>query len=155
MAAQRDLMRQKVNVTPGLIAHWEKNMEFHLRQIINRYLITKEDKGKSFEYQGRTFIILGMTENEHMILTEQVEGTTIYWEATPHFVQMRMGLFYCEWIKVNGITTTRNIEYNVSKLYLPSHKASRKKKVEEEEPIEDEMIMETYVEDDYSDESED
>jgi len=160
MATQRDLMRQKVNVSPELIAYWEKCMDFNLRQIINRWLIKKEERGQSFEYQGRTFTLIGMTENEHCMLSETIDGVTAYWEATPHFVQMCMGKFYFEWVKLpNGLTTTRTKNYETNRLYLPSHKATRKKKQEDPEPEEEyvdyneEYTTESFVEDTYDDES--
>jgi hypothetical protein len=42
--------------------------------------------------------------------------------------------------------------YDLNKIYLPSHKASRKKKTEDE-PVEDEAVTETYVEDDIVEET--
>jgi hypothetical protein len=152
MATTKDLMRQKVNVNEVLLNHWDKNMAFNLRNLINKWLIKYEDKGKSFEYQGRTFTLIGMTENEHCMVTETIDGVTVYWETSTYFVQMNFGLFYFEWVKLpNGLTTTQTKNYEMHKLYLPAHKASRKKKVEEEEIIEeDEMVMETYVDDAYN-----
>jgi hypothetical protein len=93
-----------------------------------------------------------MTENEHCMVTETIDGVTVYWETSTYFVQMNFGLFYFEWVKLpNGLTTTQTKNYEMHKLYLPAHKASRKKKVEEEEIIEeDEMVMETYVDDAYN-----
>jgi hypothetical protein len=72
---------------------------------------------------------------------------------------MCLGKFYFEWVKLtNGLTTTRTKNYETHKLYLPSHKASRKKK-QEEEPEEEyvdyieDSPMEQYNEDSYDDET--
>ena len=148
MAAPKDLFRQKVNVNEVLTAYWHKCFAFNTRQLINKHLLSIEDVGISFEHQGRTFTILGMTENEHMIVTEQVDGRTIYWETTTYFVQMKLNRFYVEWKKVNGVTITVQKDYDIHRMHLPSHKASRKKRVDDEaELVDDETIMETYVED--------
>jgi hypothetical protein len=147
MAAPKELFKQKVNVSPVLAKSYVKNFEFHTRNLVNKHLLTTEDLGKTFEHQERTFTIHGMTENEHMIVTENIDGRIVYWECTTYFVQMKLERFYCIWQKVNGITITVPKEYDVNRLYLPNHKASRRKKVSEEELPEDEPIMETYVED--------
>ena len=39
MATTKDLMRQKVNVNEVLLNHWDKNMAFNLRNLINKWLI--------------------------------------------------------------------------------------------------------------------
>lgn len=150
MAAPKELFKQKVNVSEVLSNSYVKNFEFHTRNLINKHLLTSEDLGTTFEHQGRTFTIHGMTENEHMIVTENIDGRIVYWECTTYFVQMKLQRFYCEWKKVNGITITVPKDYDLNRLYLPNHKSSRKKKSNDEELPEDEPMMETYVED-YSD----
>lgn len=149
----RPLMRQKVNVSETLIQSWKRNMNHELRQVIHAPLLEMEDYGKSFEHQERTFEIFGMTDNGHMMLREMVDGEPFYWECTIHFVQMKLGRFNHEYITVNGIKTTRQMDYEVHKLLLPPQKATRKKAVEEEEP-EQEVEMVQYSEDDYTEETE-
>jgi len=147
MAAPKELFKQKVNVSEVLANSYIKNFEFHTRNLINKHLLTIEDFGTTFEHQGRIFKIHGMTEGEHMIVTENIDGRIVFWECTTYFVQMKINRFYCEWKKVNGITIPLQKDYDLNRLYLPNHKASRRKKVSEEELPEDEPIMETYVED--------
>jgi phage/plasmid-associated DNA primase len=88
-----------------------------------------------------------MTETEHMIVTEQVNGRTVYWETTTTFVQMKLKRFYVEWRKVNGVTLTFQKDYDINRMFLPPHKVSRKKKADEAKLVDDESIVETYVED--------
>lgn len=155
MAAPKDLFRQKVNVSEVLSNSYVKNFAFNTRNLINKHLVGIEDVGVTFEHQGRTFTILGMTENEHMIVTEQVNGNTVYWETTTYFVQMKLNRFYCEWKKINGITITLQKDYDLNRMYLPSHKASRKKKVDDEaELVEAEEAANTVTfQEDFSEET--
>lgn len=146
MAIQR-LMRQKINVSSTMIFEWKRNMEFNLRNLINKHLLKVEDLNTSFEHQDRTFTIVGMTSSENVILSEEIDGELYYWECTPHFVQMKLNRFYVEWKKVNGIRVPFSMAYEDRKLYLTNNRAYRKKK---EETVEEEPVMETYVEDIYS-----
>lgn len=154
MAKEKDLMRQKVNVTPGLIESWKKNMPFILRHLINPYLIKPEDAGKTFELNERTFTILGMTENDRMIVTEDFDGHIVYWECTTNLVQMCLGRFYHQYVELNGKETAVKQDYSISELHLPSLKDIRKKKEEVEETVdEDNSERElTYIEDTYQEE---
>jgi len=145
---ERDLMRQKVNVTPALIQKWSENMDYNLRNLIHAELLTPEDRGRTFVHQDREFTIIGMTENDYMVLSEQYEGNTVYWVCTTAFVQMKLGLFYSEWKEVAGKIIPIEKPYETSRLLLPNNKTIRKKK-EDEEIVEDEVEMEEYVEDVY------
>lgn len=153
MATPRELMRQKINVSPTLIEYYEKMYDLSVRNLINKWLLKKEDRGTTFEYKGRIFTIVGMTENEHCILSEIIDGTTVYWECTAHFVQYSLRRFYTEWIKMpNGKYMDRAKIYENSKLHLPLHKSRRKKKEEAEElVVEEEFQLESYFEDVYED----
>lgn len=151
MNTQKQLMRQKVNVTPTTLAYWKRCMEKNLRCIINKWLIKAEDFGKTFEHQGRVFEIVGMTEtDENTILKEIIDETPVYWQATTDFVQSKLGMFYVEWTTVAGHKITKNRGYDLNSLYLPPNKPGRKKKAEAEE--EETPVMETYVEDNFDEE---
>jgi hypothetical protein len=92
-----------------------------------------------------------MTEtSENMILSEVIDNETYYWECTSCFVQMKLNRFYVEWKKINGIRVPFPMVYEDRKLYLAPNRVYKKKK-EEEEIVEKEPVMETYVEDTYSD----
>ena len=148
MAIQR-LMRQKINVSSIMLFEWKRNLEFNLRNLINKHLLTVEDLNTSFEHQDRIFTIIGMTESENVILSEEIDGELYYWECTSGFVQMKLNRFYVEWKKVNGIRVPFPMTYEDRKLYLANNRVYRKKKEETEE---EQPVMETYVEDVYSDE---
>lgn len=135
--AKYDLMRQKVNVTPGLIEHWEKTMKFELRNLIKKSLITFEDFGKEFQHQNRTFKIIGMTEIGHMILEEIVNQKSIYWECTRHFVQMKLDRFIESYAMMGGIMVKTKINYEESKLLLPPMRLIKKQEQIEDPEIEE------------------
>lgn len=140
MSAQRNLMVQKVNISPDILQYWEKCMKHNLRQIINRWLLKPEDAGKKFEHHGRVFQIIGMTDaDQHTIVQEMIDGNPVYWECTTDFVQSKLGLFYVEWVTVAGHKITRNRGYDLNSLHLPPLKPSRKKK---SEPVEEEPEVE-------------
>jgi hypothetical protein len=150
MAIQK-LMRQKINVSPIMLFEWKRNMEFNLRCLIHKHLLSKNDYQSEFIHQGRTFTIVGMTEMEHVIVEEIFEGEKYYWECTAEFAQMKLGRFYTEWKIINGIRIAVNAPYEDRKLYLPINRIQRKKKEEVEET--EDPIMETYVEDIHEEES--
>jgi hypothetical protein len=150
--ANLKLMRQKVNVSPIMLFEWKRYMEFNLRSLIHKHLLSMDDYEKEFEHQERTFKIVGMTEMEHVILEETIDGENFYWECTSEFVQLKLSRFYTEWKIINGIRVPFNALYDNRKLHLPINRLHRKKK-EEEPVIEEEPIMETYVEDFSNDDS--
>jgi len=155
MAKEKDLMRQKVNVSPGLIESWKNNMPFILRHLITPYLITPEDAGKTFELNDRTFTILGMTENDRMIVTEDFDGHTVYWECTTQLVQFRLGRFYHQYVELNGRKTSVKQDYSNAELHLPSLKDIRKKKEEVVDEVDEDDTSDrelTYIEDTYEEE---
>jgi hypothetical protein len=150
--ANHKLMRQKINVSSIMLFEWKRNMEINLRSLIHKHLLSMDDYGIEFEHQDRKFTFIGMTETEHAIVEETIEGEKYYWECTAEFVQLKLNRFYTEWKIINGIRVPFNALYENRKLYLPINRIHRKKKeevVEEEEPL-----METYVEDLQLDENE-
>lgn len=148
MAKERELMRQKINVTPVLSAHYQDQLNVYTQNLITKYLLGVDDIGTEFTHNGRTFKIHGMTANEHMVVTEEIEGNLIYWECSAHFVQMKLDRKYVEWKDLGGKSTPIEKDYEPLKMYLPILKASRKKVVSDEETS-DEPIMETYDDDSY------
>jgi hypothetical protein len=147
MAIQR-LMRQKINVSSTMLFEWNRNMKFNLRNLINKHLLTVNDYNTTFNHQDRTFTIIGMTESENVILSEEIDGELYYWECTSCFVQMKLNRFYVEWKKINGIRVPFPMVYEDRKLYLANNRVYKKKK---EETPEEEPVMESFVEDIYSD----
>jgi hypothetical protein len=148
MAIQK-LMRQKINVSPTMLFEWKRNLEFNLRNLINKHLLKVEDLNTSFEHQDRIFTIVGMTESENVILSETIDNEIYYWECTSCFVQLKLNRFYVEWKKVNGVRVPFPMVYEDRKLYLANNRIYRKKK---EEVAEEEPVMETYTEDTYTEE---
>jgi hypothetical protein len=148
MAKERELMRQKINVTPVLSAHYQDQLNVYTQNLITKYLLGVDDIGTEFTHNDRTFKIHGMTANEHMVVTEEIEGNLIYWECSAHFVQMKLDRKYVEWKDLGGKSTPIEKDYEPLKMYLPILKASRKKVVSDEETS-DEPIMETYDDDSY------
>ncbi len=147
MAAPKELFKQKVNVSKSLSDFYVKKFKHLTGHPINKHLLSVEDLGKTLEYQGRNFTIHGMTESEHVIVTEIVDGVTFYWETTSSFIQMRLGRFYDEWKTLpNGLKITSQKVYELNDLYLPNPKPSRKKK-EVLDELPEEPMMESYVED--------
>ena len=55
MAKKPDLMRQKVNVTPGIVKSWEDEFRFFHRQPVHVSLLSVEDLTKTFTHQDREF----------------------------------------------------------------------------------------------------
>ena len=149
MAKERELMRQKVNVTPVLADHYQKQLNVFTQNLITKYLVSVDDIGTEFIHGDRTFKIHGMTANEHMIVTEEVDGETIYWECSAHFVQMKLDRKYVEWKDLGGKSTPIEKDYEPLKMYLPVLKASRKKAAVEEEEFPTEPIMETFDDESY------
>jgi len=141
-------MRQKINVTPVLSAHYQDQLNVYTQNLITKYLLGVDDIGTEFTHNDRTFKIHGMTANEHMVVTEEIEGNLIYWECSAHFVQMKLDRKYVEWKDLGGKSTPIEKDYEPLKMYLPILKASRKKVVSDEETS-DEPIMETYDDDSY------
>lgn len=136
--ADRPLMRQKINVTPALIAKWEYEYKFDIRNLINPSLLKVEDLGTTFEHQGRTFQIVGMGEGRNVMLKEITEQGEFYWESSRQFVQMKLNRFNKIYQKLpTGKTALVNIEYDLNQLHL-APKSNRRKKVKtEEEEIEE------------------
>lgn len=148
MAKKPDLMRQKVNVTPGTVKSWEDEFRFFHRQPIHVSLLSVEDLTKTFTHQDREFTLIGMTANGHCMVTENVDGQLIYWECTRHFVQFKWERKNYQWVEIAGIRTTVPKDYETHKLNLPPIKATRKKP-QQEEPAEELDTVE-YSEKDHS-----
>jgi hypothetical protein len=158
---ERQLMRQKINISDILIESWKSNYLHDIRHMIHPSLMKEEDLGTIFEHQGRTFEILGMSIGGSIMLRETREEGVFYWECTRQFVQLKLERYNREFFKINGKLMTRDIPYPEIKLYL----APLNRKLKKEELVDDgytdeneDELMETeiqYVEDDYDNESED
>jgi hypothetical protein len=159
---ERQIMRQKVNVSDVLIESWKANYLHDIRNLIHPSLMEKEDLGKTFEHQGRTFEIVGMSTGGTLMVRETREEGIFYWECTRQFVQMKLQRFNKEFYKLLGKLQTRMISYPENKLFLaPLNKRAKK---EEEEVIDDRYdgnedddspAMVSYSDDNYDDETED
>ena len=147
LKADRPLMRQKINVTSTLIAKWEYEYKFDIRNLINPSLLKVSDLGTTFEHQERTFKIVGMGEGRNVMLSETTEEGTFYWETTRQFVQMKLGRFNRIYQKLpNGKTTLVNVEYDNNQLHLSPKGVRRKKAKEEEETPENDYDLVTIDE---------
>ena len=155
-ANDRPLMRQKVNVSPALLKKWQENYMFDIRHIIHQIPLEEEHLNRTFEYQGRTFEVIGMGEGRSIMLRETRTEGTFYWECTRHFVEMQFGLFNREFVKAPGTSRTvlQDMPFEENQLLLAPLKATRKKAVvEEEEEKQDEFeTLDTY-EDEIADDS--
>jgi hypothetical protein len=161
---ERQLMRQKINVTDALIQSWKAYYLNDIRHLIHPSLMKEEDIGSTFEHQGRTFEIVGMSFGGTLMLRETCEEGIFYWECTRSFVQMKLGRFNQEFFKVKGKLMTRDIAYPEPKMYLsPLNRKPKKEEVEVEDQYTDEYEEENegsvgivgYNEDGYDDPIED
>jgi hypothetical protein len=158
----RDLMRQKSNVSPELLKHWEGNYTHFHRNLINPSLLKQEDIGLEFEYKGRKFKIIGMTSIWTMTVEEIREPgmKPVYWECTRHFVQFALGRKINEYFKIKGKIHERPRDYDAVQLYLPPISVLRKMKIDkDEEEIQEtkpkfEIFQEDNTNDDYDNEYE-
>lgn len=141
---ERQLMRQKINVSDVLIESWKANYLHDIRHMIHPSLMKPEDIGTTFEHQGRTFEILGMSIGGSLMLRETREEGVFYWECTRQFVQLKLERFNQEFFKIKGKLMTRDISYPEVKLYLAPLNRKLKK---EEEPVDDRYTDEYYEED--------
>ena len=147
----RPLMRQKINVTPVLINKWVDNYKFDIRQMVHGSLLEVEDIGTKFTHQDREFEIVGMGEGRSLMLRETRAEGVFYWECTRQFVQMSLGRYVKEFIKLpNGKTILQDMAYDTNQLHLAPKNTKRRKAavVEEEEVVTDptEILLETYDE---------
>lgn len=158
----RDLMRQKVNVTEELLADWKKNYVNYHSTVITESLLKKEDLGTEFQHKDRRFQIIGMTQTGSIMLIETTEGIeqygeTIYWETTRYFTQYCLDRKILEFFKIQGTLVTRPKDYVPLSLYLPPMSQLKKAKVEKDEMQNDLVVaeaqpkIETYEEDNYND----
>lgn len=159
----RDLMRQKTNVSEVLLKHWKDNyMHFH-RNVINPSLLKQEEIGIEFEFKDRKFRVIGMTTIWTMMIEEIREPgmAPVYWECTRHFVQFALGRKIQEYFKIKGKLHTRDRDYDMVQLYLPPISVLKKMKIEkDEDEVKDsqpkfEIFQEDAVQDDYQNEYED
>lgn len=159
----RDLMRQKSNVSPVLAKYWEDNYRLFHRNVINCSLLKTEDLGIEFEFKDRKFKVIGMTYIWTMMLQEIREPgkEPIYWECTRHFVQYCLGRKIQEFFKIKGKTHLRPRDYSTVQLYLPPISVLKKMKIEkDEDEVREpqpkiEIFQEDIVKDDYQNEYED
>lgn len=147
----RPLMRQKINVTPVLINRWVDNYKFDIRQMVHGSLLEVKDIGTKFTHQDREFEIVGMGEGRSLMLRETRSEGVFYWECTRQFVQMSLGRYVQEFIKLpNGKTILQDMAYDNNQLHLAPKNTKRRKAavVEEEEVVTDptEILLETYDE---------
>ena len=152
----RPLMRQKVNVNSTLLEHYKKNMAHELRNVIHKSPLEFSDYETSFEHKGRTFTIMGFTENSHVILREMHEGNPYYWECTQPFVQMKLDRKNQMYTEIAGMKTTIPMEFDIAQLLLPPVRATRRK-AQEEEPEDlpkDEFETVVFIEDEHVEELE-
>jgi hypothetical protein len=159
----RDLMRQKSNVSPELLKHWEGNYTHFHRNLINPSLLKQEDLGLEFEYKGRKFKIIGMTAIWTMTVEEIREPgmKPVYWECSRHFVQFALGRKIQEYFKIKGKIHERPRDYDAVQLYLSPISVLKKMKIDkDEDDIQEtkpkiEIFQEDSVKDDYNNEYED
>lgn len=123
------LMKQRVNVTNEILIEWSDNLNKQVSSIISKFLIKPIHINKliKFDVGGneRSFKIIGMSENEHIILEEILNTGIVYWECTYQLVQYKLGLFNRELIGSYEI-----IPYTDSQLYI--NIKSRKKRTPKE-----------------------
>jgi hypothetical protein len=162
----RDLMRQKVNVTEELLTDWTKNYVAYHSNVITESLLKNEDLGTEIVHKDRRFKIIGMTQTGSIMLLETTEGIErygepIYWETTRYFVQFCLDRKILEYFKIQGALLTRPRDYVPLSLYLPPMSQLKKAKVEKDE-MQNDLVeaeaqpkIETYEEDNYSEETED
>jgi hypothetical protein len=159
---ERQIMRQKVNISDVLIKSWEVNYLHDIRQLIHPSLMEASDLGKTFEHQGRTFEIVGMTTGGTLMVRETREEGIFYWECTRQFVQLKLERYNKEFYKIAGKLQTRMIPYPENKLYL----APLNKRLKKEEDVVDDRyddnnddesspVIVSYEEDNYDDQLED
>lgn len=141
---ERQIMRQKINISEALIKQWVDNYKTDIRQLIHPSLMEESDLGTTFEHQGRQFEIVGMASGGSLMVRETREEGIFYWETTRSFVQMKLGRFNREFYKIAGKTMLRDIAYPENKLYLaPLNKRIKK----EEEEIVDNNYVDSEDED--------
>ena len=144
-ATERSLMRQRVNVSPVLLNHWQNMYLFDIRNVVHGSLMKPEDLGTTFEHQGRTFEIVGMGESRLIILRECREEGIFFWECTRHFVQMKLERYNQQFIHVEGTKKSQLVpmSYDNNQLFLAPLKTRRKAKpigeIEVLEEVEDEF----------------
>jgi hypothetical protein len=131
----RDLMRQKVNVSDVLLNHWEGNYRHFHRNIVNPSLLKLEDIGNTFEFKGRKFKIIGMTFVWTMIVEEirEPNQAPVYWECSRYFVQFCLDRKVQEYFKLKGKLHSRPRDYRQIDLFLPPISVMKKIKLEKEE----------------------
>jgi hypothetical protein len=153
---EKQLMRQKVNVTEPLIRLWQEYFMDDIRSIIHASLMQPDDIGKTFEHQNRTFEIVGMTISKTIVLREIREEGTFYWECTRHFVQMKLERFNEEFYSVpkKKRMSTRLIPYQDHQMFLPPLNKRVKTETLEREIEEVENIEVSYQDDSFNDETE-
>jgi hypothetical protein len=146
-ANEKELMRQKVNVSPALLNKWKDMYLFDIRQMVHGSLLEKEDLGTTFEHQGRVFEIVGMGEGRSLMLRETREEGVFYWECTRQFVQMKLERYNQQFTRLANTSKTilTPMAYSDGELYLAPLKAKRgaKKVVEEDE---DTIYVDSYEE---------
>jgi hypothetical protein len=147
----RELMRRKINSDSAeLHKKWVELYRLELRQPIHASLLKEEDLDQHFEHQGRTFQIKGLTIAGTVMLYEPQFDA--YWEATRHFVQMKLDRWNQEFRRIAGTTQLRTIPYPEHKLFLPPIKKQRGPA--KPEPVEDENFNEPqfipFVEDEHT-----
>lgn len=156
---ERQLMRQKVNISEVLIESWKANYLHDIRNMIHPSMMEETDLGTTFEHQNRHFEIIGLTISGTLMLRETREEGIFYWEATRSFVQMKLGRLNKEFYKVAGKLQTREIPYQESKLYLAplNHRIKKEEQPEvdnqyvDSEDDDAEIVTSAYVEESYDD----
>jgi len=155
--AGRPLMRQKTNITPAIIEKWVYEYKFDIRHVIHESQMKEEDLGAKFKHNDREFEIVGMGNMRTIMLRETREEGVFYWEASRHFVQMKLERFNREYVKLpNGKTRLVNMLYTDNQLLLPPKNNKRKTKSKDEEIPEDELetvLIDNVVIDEIADET--
>lgn len=151
---EKDFMRRRVNVTPALLRHWQDLFKLNHRNILHESLLEMEHLGQTFEYQGRTFELIGMTIASNMMIREIIDGApSAYWECTRAFVQRSFGIFN----EVNRKGVWEIKPYSKDSMFLPPiqkiHHLQKKKAIENEQKERDEPEMVEFQEDGHEEES--
>lgn len=91
-------MKQRVNITPQILENWQKEFKRQTSAIISKFLLKEKHLGQKIPFieedeSVRYFTIMGMTDQEHIILEEELNGTIFYWECTYQLTQFKLGLY--------------------------------------------------------------
>ena len=118
------LMKQRVNVTDEILEKWLRNLKKQTSSIISKFLVKQSHIGQYIEFESergiRKFKIIGLSENEHIILEELCDDVKMLWECTYQLVQYKLGLFN------HDLESGEVVPYTDSQLYINTR--SRKKR---------------------------